>query len=61
MIYLSETPSSNDCKVCELVTLQPFDLQEQTVPHLKDLNHICLELEAQGHIMTSEVLYLQSK
>ena len=29
-----------------LIILQPLDLQECTVPHLKDLIHICLEPEA---------------
>ena len=31
-----------------LIFLQPLDLQELTVPYLKDLIHICLEPDAQA-------------
>ena len=37
-------------------SMQPLDLRESTVPQLKDLIHICLEPEAQGHSMTFKVL-----
>ena len=43
------------------IFLQPLDLQECTVPHLKDLIHICLELEAQGHGVTFKVYNLGSQ
>ena len=32
-----------DLQLCTLIFFQPLDLQESTVPHLKDLIHICLE------------------
>ena len=32
-----------------------------TVPHLKDLIHICLETESQGYGMTFNMIYLRSK
>ena len=38
--------------------LQPFNLQGRTVPHLKDLIHICLETERQGHGITFNMIYL---
>ena len=38
--------------------LQSLDLQECTVPHLKDLIHICLKLEAQGCDMTFNKFYV---
>ena len=38
-----------------LIFLQPLDLQERTVPHLKDLIHTCLEIKAQGLCMTLNV------
>ena len=38
--------------------MQPFDLKEHKVPHLKDLIHICLELEVQGCGMTFIALTL---
>ena len=41
--------------------LQPLDLQECTVPHLKYLIHICLELEAQGYGITFNMFYVGSK
>ena len=41
--------------------LQPLDLQECTVPHLKDLIHICLGPEAQGCGMTFKRFYVGSK
>ena len=34
--------------ILTLALLKPLDLQEHTVPHLKDLIHICLEPEVQG-------------
>ena len=50
-----------DCQLCKLVILQPIDLQEHKVPHLKDLIHICLEPEAQGSSMTFNVISSRSK
>ena len=50
-----------DCKLCNIVTLQPFDLKEYTVPHLKDLIHIYLEPEDQGSSMTFYVLFSRLK
>ena len=44
-----------------LIFLQPLDLQERTVPHLKDLVNICLENVSQGHGMTSNIIYDCSK
>ena len=41
--------------------LQPYDLQECTVPHLKDLIHICLEIESQGHGIIFNMIYVCSK
>ena len=35
-----------------ITVLQPFNLQECIVPHMKDPIHICLEPEAQEHIRT---------
>ena len=32
--------------------MQPLDLQERTVPHLKDLINVCLENESQDHGMS---------
>ena len=43
------------------IFLQPLDLQECTVPHLKDLINICLENESQGHYMTFNMIYDHSK
>ena len=40
--------------------MQPLDLQERTVPHLKDLINICMENESQGHGMTFNMVYDQS-
>ena len=37
-----------DWKICQLVTLQPFDLEECTVPHLKDLINLFLQTDAKG-------------
>ena len=39
------------------VFLQPLDLQECTVLHMKDLSHICLELKVQGCGMTFNRFY----
>ena len=39
-----------------LIFLQPLNLQECTVPHLKDLLHTCLEPDTQGTIITFRVL-----
>ena len=50
-----------DLQLWPLIFLQPLDLQERTVPHLKDLIHICLENESQGHGMTSNMIYDRSK
>ena len=44
-----------------LIFLQPLDLEGCTVSHLKDLIHICLEPEAQGHGMTFNRFYVGSK
>ena len=44
-----------------LIFLQPLDLQERTVPHMKDLIHIHLENESQGYRMTFNVIYVCSK
>ena len=41
--------------------LQPLDLRDYAVPHLKDLIHICLETESQGHDITFNVIYICSK
>ena len=38
--------------------LQPMDQNEQLVPHLKDLIHICLEPEFQSHDMSFKVCNL---
>ena len=38
--------------------MQPFDLQERTVPHLKDLINICLENESQGLGMTFNIILI---
>ena len=35
-----------DFQLWPFIFLQPLDLKECTVPHLKDLIHICLELKA---------------
>ena len=44
-----------------LIFLQPLDLQECTVPHLKDLIIVYLENESQGHGMTFNMIYDRSK
>ena len=41
-----------------LVTLHSFSLHDSMVPHLKDLIHICLELEAQGYGMMFNRFYV---
>ena len=38
-----------------------MDQNEQLVPHLKDLIHICLEQKAQGCDMTFNKFYIESK
>ena len=43
-----------------LIFLQPLNLREFTVPHLKDLIHNCLATESQGHGMTFIVIYAQN-
>ena len=50
-----------DLQLSPQIFLQPLDLQECTVPHLKDLINICLELEAQGCGMTLKRFYVGSK
>ena len=50
-----------DLQLWPLIFLQPLDLQERTVPHLKYLINICLETESQGHGMTFKVIYVHSK
>ena len=44
-----------------LVNLHSFRLQGSIVPYLKDVIHICLETESQGHDMTFNMIYLHSK
>ena len=44
-----------DLQPWPLIFLQPHELQEHKVPHLKDLLHICLEPEARGHGVTFKV------
>ena len=39
----------------------PYDQNECLVPHLKDLAHICLELEAQRRSMAFRAIFLGSK
>ena len=43
------------------VFLQPLDLQEYTVSHLKDLIYICLEPEAQGCGMTYTIESIENR
>ena len=43
------------------MSLQPLDQNQCLVPQLKDLLHICLELETQGHGMIFRVCNLGSK
>ena len=49
-----------DLQLWPQIFLQPLDLQECKVPHLKDLIHICLEAEAQS-CGTFNVSYVGSK
>ena len=44
-----------------LIFLQPLDQNKILVPHSKDLFHVCLEPEAQGHDMIFKVCNLSSK
>ena len=44
-----------------LILLQPLDLQEQTVPHLKDLIHISLDTDAQVRSQNSRIVQANSK
>ena len=44
-----------------LTFLQPLDLKEDTVPHLKELIHVCSETESQGHGITFKMIYLHSR
>ena len=44
-----------------LIFLEPLDQNQCLVPHLKDLSHICLEPEVQGHDLTFRVCNLGSK
>ena len=50
-----------DLQLWPLIFLQPLNLQECTVTHLKDLIHICLGPEAQGLVMTFNRFYVRSK
>ena len=50
-----------DLQLWPLIFLLPLDLQERTVPNLKDLIHICLEPEAQGYSSTFKVWNFGSK
>ena len=50
-----------DLQISPQIFLQPLDLKECTVPHLKDLIHICLEPEAQGCGITFNRFYVGSK
>jgi len=52
---------SIDLQLWPLIFLQPLDLQERTVPHLKVLTNICLENECQVHGSTLNVIYVCSK
>ena len=49
-----------DLQLWPLIFLQPLDLQGCTVPHLKDMIHICSETESQGHGITFNKIYLHS-
>ena len=49
-----------DLQLWPLIFLQPLHLQEQTVPHLKNLINICFEIECQGHEMTFNLIYVRS-
>ena len=51
----------SDLQLWPLIFLQPLNLQECTVSHLKDLIPIYLENESQGHSMTFNMGYLCSK
>ena len=58
--FASQTSSHS--KICVIIIEnREFNLQEHTVPHLKDLIHICLENESQGHGMTFNMIYDRSK
>ena len=66
VLRLENVSSHETFKNCDLLKwpqlfLQPLDLQECTVPHLKDLIHICSKLEAQGWGMTFNRFYVGSK
>ena len=47
-------------KLLRLVTLQSFNLQGFIVPNLKDLIHICLEVEDQDPSRTLKIFYALS-
>ena len=49
-----------DLQLWPLIFLQPLDLQECTVPHLKDMIHISLEPETQGCGVTFNMGYVGS-
>ena len=51
----------SDLQLWSLIPLQPLDQNQCLVPHLKDLFHICLKLENQGHSMTFRICNLGSK
>ena len=42
-------------------SLQPLELKDCTVPHLKDLHYICLENESLDHGMNFNMIYDRSK
>ena len=50
-----------DLQLWPQILWQPLDLQECTIPHLKDLIHICLEFEAQDLCMSFNRFYVGSK
>ena len=50
-----------DLQLLPLTTLQLLDQNQCLVPHFKDLFHICLEPEAQGHGMNFSVCNVSYK
>ena len=52
---LTKINKDNVDEVWAPTVLLPFDQNKHLVPLLKDLFHICLEPEAQGHSMTFKV------
>ena len=50
-----------DHELSQPITLLKIVVESPIVPYLKDLIHICLENESQGHSMTFNMGYLCSK